>query len=349
MKLDYYNGFRTALIITLASVLALVLDVDDPWWSGMLALTVANANWSNAWFQGGQRIIGIYIGMIVGYLFVILFKDVPILQMASIGGLAALAVYKRLASPDYNIAWLLGTISAMLALYISVVEVDQLFSIMTDWGAAATIGIGSATIVMYSLTKDSPIGIGAGPITIRQLDDVERSWVIALCITAGVVSVLAPVVYVGHDLVAMLQITITTLIVLYGPAEDVKKLALNRMAGCLLGGGLGLLFVALGLETFFWWLAIYAGTLFFVCSLHHSTIYWAYSGTQAGYAFIVAALASAGPVNDIEGVLDRLVGIYIGAFLSIAVLFAVRVWQGRQVHDIKRLVSESEGGTGDRV
>ncbi|WP_057462578.1 FUSC family protein [Pseudovibrio sp. POLY-S9] len=340
MKLDYHNGFRTALMVTLASVVALVVDADDPWWAAMSAMTVANADWTNVWRKGAQRLFGTLAGAAFGYMLAIMFRNIPIFQVISIGGLAALAVYKRMASPDYSYAWLLGIITAMLAIYISVVEIDALFSKMVDRSVTVLIGVGVATIVMYWLTKGSSIKVGFGPIGISRLEEVDHSWVTALCITGAVVAVAAPIIYVKHDLVAMVQITITSLVVLYGPVQDVKKVALNRSVGCLIGGLLGLLLVVLGLQSFFWWvIAVFCG-LFFLCSLHHSTSYWAYAGTQGGYAFVIAALASSGPIDNIEGVLDRLVGVLLGAVLGIIVLYAVRIWQGAELKSIEHIADK---------
>ncbi|KZL15060.1 FUSC family protein [Pseudovibrio sp. Ad37] len=340
MKLDYHNGFRTALMVTLASVVALAADADDPWWAAMSAMTVANADWTNVWRKGVQRLFGTIAGAVFGYTLAIMFRNIPIFQVIAIGGLAALAIYKRMASPDYSYAWLLGTITAMLAIYISVVEINALFSKMVDRSVTVLIGVGVATVVMYWLTKGSSIKVGFGPIGISRLEEVDYSWVMALCITGAIVAIAAPIIYVKHDLIAMVQITITSLVVLYGPVQEVKKVALNRLVGCLMGGLLGLFLVMLGLQSFFWWvIGVFCG-LFFLCALHHSKSYWAYAGTQGGYAFVIAVLTSSGPVNDIEGVLDRLVGVVLGAVLGIAVLYAVRVWQGAEPRNIEHIARE---------
>lgn len=104
MLFNYVYGLRTSLIVTLAVVIALVVDTDDPWWAGMSAMTVANADWTNVWRKGMQRILGTIIGGFGGYWIGLACKNYEFFQWLAVAGFASLAVYKRMASPNYAYA-----------------------------------------------------------------------------------------------------------------------------------------------------------------------------------------------------------------------------------------------------
>ncbi|QUS54705.1 FUSC family protein [Pseudovibrio brasiliensis] len=337
MFFNYAIGLRTSLMVTLASIIALIVDADDPWWAAMSAMTVANADWTNVWRKGMQRVIGTIIGGFSGYWIAVIVKNYEIFQMLAVGGLAAFAIYKRMASPNYAYAWLMGTVTAMLAIYISLIEIDLLFYLMVDRTITVAIGVTTAAVVSYYFLEETSLGVGVGPYLTPNIDSMDKSWVIALCLSGAAVAMLAPIIYVGHDLAAMVQIIITSLVVLYGPVVSVKKFALNRSLGCLIGGLMGFGLIGLGLQSFFWWALLLAIGLFFLASVHHGKSYWAYAGTQGGYAFVIAALASAGPVDNFNQVIDRLVGVVLGAVIAIFVLVVVRIWQGADFPDIEHI------------
>ncbi|SDR37437.1 FUSC family protein [Pseudovibrio sp. Tun.PSC04-5.I4] len=349
MLFNYTYGLRTSLIVTLAAVIALVVDTDDPWWAGMSAMTVANADWTNVWRKGMQRILGTVLGGFSGYWVGLACKNYEFFQWLAVAGFASFAVYKRMESPNYAYAWLMGSVTALLAVYISLLEIDNLFYLMVDRTITVAIGVATAAVVSYFFIEGSSVEVGIGPALPPNIDSLDPNWVFALCLSGAVVAILAPIIYVGHDLTAMVQIIITSLVVLYGPVVSVKKFALNRSLGCLIGGVMGLGFVMIGIQSFFWWVIILAAGLFFLAGLHHGSSYWAYAGTQGGYAFVIAALASKGPVNDIDQVLDRLVGTVLGAVIAIIILIMVRVWQGAELGDIEHLAREkAEGDAGDQ-
>ncbi len=340
MFFNYAFGIRTSLMVMLASIIALVVDADDPWWAAMSAMTVANADWTNVWRKGMQRVIGTFAGGFSGYWIAVAVKNYEIFQIVAVGSLAALAIYKRMASPSYAYAWLMGIVTAMLAIYISLIEIDRLFYLMVDRTITVAIGVMTAAVVSYYFLEETSIGVGVGPYLSPNIDSMDRSWVVALCLSGAAVAILAPIIYVGHDLAAMVQIIITSLVVLYGPVVSVKKFALNRILGCFVGGLMGFGLIGLGLQSFFWWALLMGIGLFFLASVHHGKSYWAYAGTQGGYAFVIAALASAGPVDNFNQVIDRLVGVILGAIIAIFVLIVVRVWQGADFPEIERIKSK---------
>ncbi|GHB32573.1 hypothetical protein GCM10007094_21830 [Pseudovibrio japonicus] len=337
MFFNYVLGLRTSLMVTLAAIIALLVDVDDPWWSAMSALTVANADWTNVWRKGMQRVIGTIIGGFSGYWIALMVKNYHFFQWIAVGSLAAFAIYKRMASPNFAYAWLLGSVTAMLAIYASFTQIEGLFLLMVDRTIAVVIGVMTAAVVSYFMNEDSSLAVGIGPYLPPNIDTMDKNWVFALCVSGAAVAVIAPIVYVGHDLAAMVQIIITSLVVLYGPAVSVKKFALNRTLGCFIGGLMGFALIGLGLQSFFWWGLLLAIGLFFLASVHQGDSYWSYAGMQGGYAFVVAALASSGPVDNFNQVIDRLVGVVLGVLISIAVLVVVRIWQGADFPDIEHM------------
>ncbi|KZK83851.1 Fusaric acid resistance protein family protein [Pseudovibrio sp. W64] len=337
---DFKYGFRTSLIVTLAAVAALIVDADAPWLAGLSALTVANSDWTNVWRKGAQRVLGTIIGAVVGYIFVILFVEEQPLQMIAVAGLAILAIYKRLASPNFGYAWLLGAVTALLAIYISIAELGQLFPLLFDRALNLALGVAVAAAVTHVFIKNDGFSLGIAPFGKPTIENLDKDWVVALCVSGAVVAVTAPIIYDRHDLTGTVQIAITSMVVLCGPVESVKKVALNRAVGCFVGGVMGLALAAIAFQEFFWWLiAMWAG-LWILTSVHHGNSYWAYAGTQAGYAFVIAALASSGPISDIQLVLDRLVGVVLGAIIGGAALFVVRVWQGADLSHIDHLAKE---------
>ncbi|KZL21309.1 Fusaric acid resistance protein family protein [Pseudovibrio axinellae] len=337
MLFNFTIGLRTSLIVTLASVIALVVNMQEPWWAAMSAMTVANADWTNVWRKGMQRVIGTIAGGFCGYWIAIAVKNFELFQWTTLGIMAALAIYKRMASPNYAYAWLMGIVTAMLAIYFAMVEIDSLFFLMVDRTLTVAIGVATATVVSYSFLENSSIGVGLGPFIIPNIDTMDKSWVVALCLSGAVVAVLAPIVYAGHDLSAMIQIIITSLVVLYGPVVSVKQFAITRSVGCFAGALMGFVLIGLGLQSFFWWVLLVALGLFFLGAVQAGKSYWTYAGQQGGYAYVIAALASSGPVDNFNQVLDRQVGVILGAIIAVCVLVVIRIWQGADFPDIEHM------------
>jgi uncharacterized membrane protein YccC len=95
--------------------------------------------------------------------------------------------------------------------------------------------------------------------------------------------------------------------------------ALHRFLGCLVGGGVGLVLIAVPLTDFVWWLcALAAGTWLFAY-IQGSARGIGYFGTQAAVVFMMTLVQGEGPPNSILPGLNRLAGIIIG----VATLFFV--------------------------
>lgn len=339
---DSRSGFRTAFIVVLAAFVALMLDSDDPWWAAMSALAMADADWTNVWRRATQRVFGTILGGFSGYWLAIACKNYIGLQIIAFSLIAVVTVYKRNESPRFGYAWLLLGVTAMLAMYVSITDIDRLFLVVVDRTITVSIGVITSGVVHYFTIQDSHLSMDMGPVFEPTLDKAERSWHIAMCISGALVIVIAPAIYVRHDLTAMVQIPITTLVVLAGPIQTIWKFAINRVIGVTGGGLLGLLFVMIGFQEFIWWLIGLSLGLYFLAGVQHGRSYFSYAGTQGGFAFVIAALASQGPVLTIEPVLDRLVGNIIGVLLALFFLVVIRIWQGAHLQDIEHVRSEGK-------
>ena len=99
------------------------------------------------------------------------------------------------------------------------------------------------------------------------------------------------------------------------PLDDEARIigrAMQRLLGALLGGGLGLLLLALQLTDFLPWLIVLTAGIWVCAYLQTSTRGMTYVGMQAGLALLMTLVQGAGPPTSIMPGINRITGITLG-------------------------------------
>jgi uncharacterized membrane protein YccC len=100
--------------------------------------------------------------------------------------------------------------------------------------------------------------------------------------------------------------------------------ALHRFLGCLFGGAVALLVLAMGITVFPWWLAIIGAAVGVGTYIQTGTHGVAYLGTQASFVFVVTLVQGAQPPESIMPGIDRFAGIVGG--LGILLIISLLLW-----------------------
>ena len=98
--------------------------------------------------------------------------------------------------------------------------------------------------------------------------------------------------------------------------------AVNRVAGCVLGGAYGLLCMRLAGDAFALWIALLFGGLYVCCYVKERDGEASYTGHQAAVAVIMSMVQGLAPSSDILPAIERLVGM-IGGIVVVIVAQAV--------------------------
>lgn len=141
-------------------------------------------------------------------------------------------------------------------------------------------------------------------------------------------AVLIPLLWARFELPSLIQIGITVLVLIDPKTRTSRDKGKQRLYGCLLGGLVGLLAVALPGESLLLWLGNLFVAMFLFLRLHLSQSRWAYVGTQAAIAFLLCAITGTGPPDTIVPIVNRLGGILCGVVILMLVTKLVDGWFG---------------------
>jgi uncharacterized membrane protein YccC len=104
--------------------------------------------------------------------------------------------------------------------------------------------------------------------------------------------------------------------------------SLQRFLGCLLGGVVALICLALDVESFVWWLAMIGGAVWVGMHIQVGPHGVGYVGTQAAFVFIVTLIQGEGPPTSIMPGVERFAGIVGG--LAILLVVSLVLWPSDQ-------------------
>jgi uncharacterized membrane protein YccC len=104
--------------------------------------------------------------------------------------------------------------------------------------------------------------------------------------------------------------------------------SLHRFLGCLLGGVVALLCLALDVQSFAWWLAMIGGAVWIGMHIQVGPHGVGYVGTQAAFVFIVTLIQGEGPPTSIMPGVERFAGIVGG--LAILLVVSLVLWPSDQ-------------------
>lgn len=302
----------SALSVLLALSCALFLHLDDPAWAAVSAFMTTQANTPATLRRGVLRIGGTLAGAGLGVWLApwLLFDPVAcvlVLMTAAFGGVLAMLTLR------HGYAWLLGAITLFMVLLGAVASPSAVLTIAIWRVLEVVTGTILAMLVVWALmpTEEAPPAAPA-PVSAAMVRHAA---------IAGIAAGLVPVVWMLLELPNLSQMSITIAAVMAVPtltgrqAEDghvILRRSLHRTAGCLIGGAVGLLLLALPIQSFPVWLGllgmgVWAGT--FVHAMPGGV---SYVGTQGTLAIMLTLVQGPGPPDTLTPGVMRLVGILLG-------------------------------------
>ena len=324
------QGLVAALAVMLATFLALLLEIQSPWWAAISAFMSLTATGGGSLRRGMLRLTGTAAGALLGFVMARWLPYDHVAMYLFVGGVTMLGVIAMQVSP-YGLAWLFLCITSILVLLESLANPLAAASIAYFRLYEVGIGVLSAIIVANLLQdwhKEPPATApGWGGLFGAQWPVVlhgARS-AIAVCV------VLAFWFWLEFSQVTEMAITVAVVMAApvvadggFATRHAIAVRSLHRFLGCLLGGAMALACLALGVESFAWWLAMIGGAVWIGMHIQVGPHGVGYVGTQAAFAFIVTAIQGERPPDSIMPGVDRFAGITGG--LAILMVISLLLW-----------------------
>ncbi len=324
------QGLVAALAVMLATFLALLLEIQSPWWAAISAFMSLTATGGGSLRRGILRLAGTAAGALVGFVMARWLPYDHVAMYLFLGGVTMLGVVAMQVSP-HGLAWLFLCITSILVLLESLANPLAAASIAYYRLYEVGIGVLSAIVVANVLQnwRKEPLPTAPGW---RYL--LGAQWPVVL---HGVRSAIAVCVVLAFwmwmEFSQVTQMAITVAVVMASPVVADGGLAtrhaiavrsLHRFLGCLLGGVVALGCLALGIESFAWWLGMIGAAVWIGMHIQVGPHGVGYVGTQAAFAFIVTAIQGAAPPSGIMPGVDRFAGITGG--LAILMVISLLLW-----------------------
>ncbi|MDE1991337.1 MAG: FUSC family protein, partial [Rhizobiaceae bacterium] len=323
-----------AAAVGISIVLALLLRLNDPWWAGISSFMCVQASHPQSWQKGALRIIGTLIGAALGFILVPWVVYNPVATVLLLFSVGTISILGALLSP-HSYAWLLGGITMMMVTLGSLNDPALVLTIA--YYRAAEIILGTAiAVLMTRLFAPRTAGPAAVPPGWHSL--LTSNWhSLSHAMRTGMAVAAVPVVWRQLELPDLSQMAISigavmAVPVLTGvPAQDqsaINQRMLQRVVGCLLGGGFGALLLVFSISQSFvpWLLMIMAGT-WLAMQIQSGQHGMATVGAQAAIALILTFVQSTGPALGLLPALDRVAGMLgaIGLLLLINLLLGAPI------------------------
>lgn len=324
------QGLVAAASVTLSVVVALLLELNAPWWvaiSGFMSLMSTGAASVR---RGLLRLTGTVAGAFLGF---VMARWLPYDQVALCLFLAAVTMLGVIAlqvSP-HGLAWLFMTITSSMVLLMSLNDPTQAFEIACNRVMDVAAGVGCAIVVANVLQDwhaDPP------PTAPGWRHLLGAQWPSVLHGIRSAIAVVAVLwFWVLIDLPDVAEMAVTIAVVMAAPLVAdggvgtrhlVAEKSLHRFMGCLLGGVVALACLALNIESFLWWLAMIGAVVWVGMHIQVGRHGVPYVGTQFAFVFIVTMVQGLAPPDSIMPGIDRFAGIASG--LGILMLVSLLLW-----------------------
>ena len=324
------QGIVAACSVVLATTLALLLEVESPWWAAISGFMSLMSTGGGSVRRGLLRLSGTIAGATLGF---VMARWLPYNHLALylfLGAITMLGVIAMQVSP-HGLAWLFLTITSTMVLLMSLNDPLQAATVAYYRTFEVAIGVASAVIVA-NLLQDWHADPPATAPGWRHL--LGRQWPAVL---HGLRSALAVeivlLLWILMDLPQVDQMAITIAVVMSAPVtasggldtrHAVAQRALHRFLGCLAGGIVALAVLALDITAFVWWLALIGAAVWVGMYIQVGRHGVGYLGTQAAFVFIVTLIQGAQPPQSIMPGVDRFAGIAGG--LGILLIVSLLLW-----------------------
>ncbi len=302
-------AFRSALTTVLAALIAMALNLDNPWWAGISGVVLVQTERTATLARSVDRVIGTMTGAAIGYAAAGLADD-HLAFLAIIGGCTGFALYAQ-ERAQHGYAFLLGGITVVLVTFGSLAEPGKALNLSIYRGLEIIVGVVTACAVDYALAEagETPVGAARLPGVFTRPIDRELA---AIAIAGAVTIMLIPVVWEALDLPGLGQTPITAVVILVAMRQEPGWRAFTRFVGCLSGAVWGLLAMHFVGDAFLPWLLTLFVGLYLAAHINMGKGDAAYVGMQGGIAIVVTMIQGAGPSPDLAAAFSRLVGVFGG-------------------------------------
>jgi uncharacterized membrane protein YgaE (UPF0421/DUF939 family) len=343
-------GAEATLSVALAVAVAHALGLSDTWWAAISGFAVMQTSFSGSVQRAAHRMIGTVIGAALGTLLGPWIGDRPWLFVPVLGAIGGVTVYRANASKAAY-AWVLGGVTALMVTYeahrfasvqatasfaaLRVAEVavgtlaclliSTVFHFGAKWYAKNPLPSASAISRPAGQTKSLAASTPTAPLTTLRLTRALLGLQGALTIT-----ILAALTYVLH-LPGLAQAMVTAIAVLILPAgltldrtrQPVVEKMVQRVAGCLMAGALGVALLPLMQgQAVLCMLALSLG-VWMGCHVQTGREGASYVGRQFTIAFIMVFVQDHHWSADPLPALMRLSGILTGIVVLAIVMLSI--------------------------
>lgn len=322
------GGLRTALAAVLATLVALALHLDNPWWAAITGVVLIQPNRTATLSRSIDRVIGTTIGAAVGFVAAATIAD-HVLFLVVCAGCTGFVIYAQ-ERVERSYAVLLAGITIVLVLFGSLAQPGAALTLAVYRALEIFVGVAVACLVDFALTEPVPAAPAAPKPGVWALP-VDRE-LAAIAVTGGIAIALIPLIWETLDLPGLGQTPITAFVILIAMRQEPGWRALTRAVGCLFGAVWGLAAMHVVGDSFIAWLALLFVGLYLAGHVFHGQGDGSYVGMQAGIAISVTMVQGLGPSPDLAPAFNRFVGIF-GGVVAVAICLPLLAPAVRQLID----------------
>jgi uncharacterized membrane protein YccC len=315
-----------ALAVASATMLALAVHVDEPWWAAISAFMCSQATAPASVQKGILRILGTIGGAgLVMLLSPWLAGDAVAVSLALLV-VSTTGVIGQLVS-GHGYAWLLGAITADMVLMALLSDPASTLTVGVD--RVAEVVIGTLTALAVALLLGPAGDATSAATTAGWADLLDGQWpAVRHAVQAGIAVMLVPLVWNLLELPGLQQTAITVTAVMAVPAlsndaaanqDKIRERAIQRIIGCFAGGLAGLGCLGISMDSLLPWILMLTVGTWISAHVQASERGISYVGTQAGVVLISTLVQGSGPPTSILPGIERFAGILGGLLILLTV------------------------------
>lgn len=322
----------SALSVVLAVTLAQWAGFDDVWWAGISGFMASQATRPASVQRSLLRIVGTVIGAALACMAMSLFAYDHVALCLFLFFTGTVGVL-GLSVSSYGYAWLFGGLTANMIVMMAMNDPAQTPNMAFTRLAEVSIGCLAAVLMATLLAPEA----GAAPPPTQASgwsDLLGARWpAVEHAVRSGATIMLLPVIWNLFNLPSLAQMAVTVAAVMAVPVTTDDPRAMGRtvigrselrLLGCLCGGTLGLLCLALPLTFYPLWLAVLFAGIWVCAYVGASTASIGYAGIQATIVFLMTLVQGNGPPSSILPGIDRFAGITGG--LAVLLVVGLVLW-----------------------
>jgi uncharacterized membrane protein YccC len=343
------EALAAALSVALATLAALILHSDEPWWAAVSAWMVTRSSLAVALSRGVMRIVGSTAGATVAVILLGRFAYEPLPFCLCLFVMAWLGLF-GFAKSRHGYAWLISAITGNLVMLIALDQPETAFTIAVNRIADVTIGTMAAMLVTFLLPAlpDSPStplvsSSNALPLLFWSRRNARQFelWLrenlplilhacrggLTVMVLPLLLNWLAPLGSTTLAVTAVAVMAIPTTAIREPDGRTVIQRGVHRLVGCALGALLGLFCLHWVGSNFPLWLLLLMAGVWFNSQIQSGSTGISYVGTQAGLAFLLSMVQGQGPpLSPIPGI-DRFAGIMAGLSVLLVITMIISLFR----------------------